>query len=129
VSSISISGSSAIVYGTNSGTANISICQNGGQCATLYVTVSAPTTPTTPVTPIITPVQTSYIFTRNLKYNDKGEDVLQLQKILVKLGYLTATPNGRYGPATISGVKKLQAAHNIKQLGIVGPATKDLNSL
>ena len=66
---------------------------------------------------------TSYVFTRNLKYNDKGADVLELQKILVQLGYLTATPNGRYGPATVTAVKKLQTAHKIRQLGNVGPAT------
>lgn len=65
-----------------------------------------------------------YVFIRTLKYDDKGKDVLELQKILVKLGFLTATPTGHYGAATVTAVKKLQAAHNIRQLGNVGPATE-----
>ena len=127
VATVTISGSSVTVTANSAGNSNISICQNGGLCATLYVTVGSnifPTSTPTP-TPEPTPSQnsTSYVFTKNLKYNDKGADVLALQKILVKLGYLTSTPTGHYGPATVTAVKKLQAAHKIKQLGSVGPAT------
>ena len=41
-------------------------------------------------------------------------------------GFLSATPSGRYGPATVIAVKKFQNAHGIKQLGNVGPATKNI---
>ncbi|MCX6721687.1 MAG: peptidoglycan-binding domain-containing protein [Candidatus Staskawiczbacteria bacterium] len=40
VASVLINGNAATVTASNTGTANISMCQNGGQCATLYVTVS-----------------------------------------------------------------------------------------
>jgi peptidoglycan hydrolase-like protein with peptidoglycan-binding domain len=65
----------------------------------------------------------AYVFSRNLAYNDKGADVLQLQKILVAQGFLTATPTGHYGPATLTAVKKFQKANNIRQTGNVGPVT------
>ena len=130
VASASINGSLITVMASNVGNSSISICQNGGQCATLYVAVTqnsvATPTPTPAPTPTPTPESISYIFTKNLKYNDKGADVLALQKILVKLGFLTTTPNGHYGPATVTAVKKLQAAHKIRQLGSFGPATMAL---
>jgi peptidoglycan hydrolase-like protein with peptidoglycan-binding domain len=50
--------------------------------------------------------------------------VLRLQNILAKLGYLAATPNGNYGPATIEAVIKFQQAKGLAQLGVVGPATR-----
>jgi hypothetical protein len=42
VATVTINGSSAVVNGLAAGTADISICQNGGQCAVLRITVSAP---------------------------------------------------------------------------------------
>ena len=106
---------------SSAGVSSVSICQSGGQCVTLNITVTQGTAVTS-----ISQTATSYIFTKNLKYNDKGADVLALQKILVKLGFLTTTPNGHYGPATVTAVKKLQAAHKIRQLGSFGPATMAL---
>ena len=125
VATISISGNSATITGSNAGSSNISICQNGGQCATLYITVSAPTTITTPV---VTPVVTTPVITflRYLGFGDKGDDVLKLQQVLVKLGFLTATPNGHFGAATKTAVKKFQKAHSINQTGNMGPSTKNL---
>lgn len=75
-------------------------------------------------------VSSSYIFTMNLKQGSENDDVLELQKILKKLGYLTVEPNGYFGPSTVAAVKKFQAAHGLDQLGIVGPGTRlELNSL
>ena len=67
----------------------------------------------------------SYVFTRYLGYGDTGDDVSTLQKYLLQQGFFSATPNGRYGPATKSAVQKFQQAHGIKQTGNVGPSTKD----
>jgi len=52
VAAVLISGSSAVVSALSAGNTNVSICQNGGQCAVLSVTVVAvqTTTPTTPTT-------------------------------------------------------------------------------
>lgn len=50
--------------------------------------------------------------------------IRQLQKYLVQEGYLTATPNGRVGPATLSAIKKFQVANAISGTGTVGPLTR-----
>lgn len=65
-----------------------------------------------------------YVFSANLNPGAKGAAVLELQKRLKTDGYLTATPNGVYGPATTAAVKKYQKAKGISQLGNVGPATR-----
>ena len=41
---------------------------------------------------------------RNLNVGDSGEEVMNLQRRLVELGYANGTPNGEYGQATISAV-------------------------
>ncbi len=61
--------------------------------------------------------------TRYLGPTDRGPDVLNLQQLLVKLGFLTAIPNGYYGQATTQAVKLFQKSKNIRQTGNVGPAT------
>lgn len=47
-----------------------------------------------------------------------------LQKYLAGSGYLTATPNGRFGPATLSAVKAFQSSRGISSTGRVGPQTR-----
>ena len=49
--SVSISGNSAIIFGITVGSANVTICQTGGQCNTLYITVNNSTTSTVASTP------------------------------------------------------------------------------
>lgn len=69
-------------------------------------------------------------FTTYLKPGSSGDEVLHLQQLLSQLGFLSATPNGTYGPATLAAVIKFQAAHSLDQLGVVGPATRAaLNAL
>ena len=55
-----------------------------------------------------------------LKRGSRGEDVKQVQKYLFEKTYLKATPNGNYGPATVSAVKKYQSNNNLIITGIVG---------
>jgi hypothetical protein len=119
VASIMINGNSANVTANTAGTTNISICQNSGQCAVLYITVSSPTTNTPVVTPVV-----YFSLLRYLGPGDDGDDVLDLQKALAKLGLLSATPNGHYGPATTAAVQAFQAQNGISQTGNVGPLTK-----
>jgi len=118
VATVNISGTSVSVSAYAVGSTQIAICQNGGQCSTLYVTVSSQTQ-TQP-----TETQTYFSLSRYLGPGDKGEDVLQLQKALAKLGLLSATPNGYYGLATAAAVKSFQSQKSIKQTGNVGVATK-----
>lgn len=119
VATISITGTSVLVTGGAVGSTQIAICQNGGQCSTLYVTVVNSTQTQQP-----TQTQTYFSLTRYLGPGDQGDDVLQLQNALVKLGLLTATPNGYYGPATTAAVKAYQSQKGIRQTGNVGISTK-----
>lgn len=64
------------------------------------------------------------IFTQDLKPGSTGAEVLALQKLLTKKKYLTATPNGNFGPATTAALKKFQKANKILALGTVGPSTR-----
>lgn len=117
-------------------TANTAATSTGGsttaslqaQLAALQAQLSgAQTGQTAPATPA---VSSSYIFTMNLKQGSENDEVMELQKILKKLGYLTVAPNGYFGPSTVAAVKKFQAAHGLDQLGSVGPGTRlELNSL
>ena len=101
--------------------------------------------PTTPVAPAVNPSASDlatqlaalqnqlamaqgtsgrYVFTKALDIGASGDEVLELQKRLKSEGYLTATPNGNYGPATQAAVKAYQRAHGLSPLGIVGPGTR-----
>jgi len=55
---------------------------------------------------------------RDLSAGDSGEEVLNLQRRLVELGYADGTPNGKYGPATISAVMFYQQCNGLEQDGI-----------
>ena len=63
----------------------------------------------------------------NLHYgsHDMGTvvDVYMLQDFLNTNGYLTATPNGFFGKATLKAVKAFQAAASLMPTGYVGPLT------
>jgi hypothetical protein len=65
-----------------------------------------------------------YVFTKVLSLGSSGTEVLELQKRLKSEGYLSATPNGNFGPATQSAVKAYQRAQGLSPLGNVGPATR-----
>lgn len=60
---------------------------------------------------------------RGLK-NDS--QVMFLQTFLVQKGFLTATPDGNFGPLTEAAVKKFQTANGVAPLGMVGPQTRAL---
>lgn len=89
---------------------------------------STPVTPTatpTPVTPTPTPTQVAYY--RPLALSDPmltGNDVLQLQKRLVQLGYTQiGIPDGIFGPKTDQAVRQYQQDNGLVIDGIVGPLT------
>jgi hypothetical protein len=129
--SVVISGSAVIVSALNSGNANATICQNGGQCAILFVSVTGSGNQSNPSSEnpatVAPPVQpTVYKLPRYLGYGDNGDDVLKLQQFLVQKGLMTATPNGHFGPATHAAVQAFQKLNNISQTGNVGPLTKSV---
>ena len=54
----------------------------------------------------------------DLAPGDSGDAVLALQRRLVELGYADGTPNGKYGPATISAVSFYQQCNGLEQDGL-----------
>ncbi len=65
-------------------------------------------------------------FTNTLNRGTESPEVLALQTRLATLGFLTATPNGFFGPATEAAVRAFQTANNLPPVGIVGPLTRAL---
>lgn len=58
-----------------------------------------------------------------LKEGDENTAVADLQKNLIKLGYLNTKATGFYGPATSAAVKKLQKKYSYQTDGIAGSST------
>ena len=79
---------------------------------------------------------TSSTFTRNLRLNDQGPDVLALQQFLNTHGYPVAAtgPGSRgeettfFGPATYRALASYQAANDLPATGYFGPMTRALMS-
>lgn len=72
------------------------------------------------------------IFTSTLSYGSSGAEVLALQQLLLRHGFFPSdnVPNGRFGPTTVSSVKRFQTAQGISAIGVVGPKTREaLNQL
>jgi hypothetical protein len=68
----------------------------------------------------------AYNFTQNLTVGAEGQDVTELQKILIAEGDLAiSAPTGYFGPLTKAAVVKYQTAHHISPTsGYVGPLTR-----
>ena len=68
----------------------------------------------------MTSKSTAYTFTTRISLGSKGNEVIELQKILISQGYLKGTPDGVYGRGTLLAVKAFQIAHNLTPDGIIG---------
>ena len=70
----------------------------------------------------------SPVFNKNLSRGSKGEDVSNLQRLLAqdKTVYPEGLVTGVFGPMTEKAVKKFQAKYGLPQVGIVGPATREI---
>lgn len=73
----------------------------------------------------------AYNFASNLTVGSTGDDVTQLQAILIAEGDLAiAAPTGYFGPLTKAAVVKYQTAHGVSpQSGYVGPLTRGVLNL
>ena len=65
-------------------------------------------------------VDTNY---RELRFGDKGEDVLVLQRQLQQLGYFTANPTGTFGRITQEAVRSFQQINGLSVNGIADSQT------
>lgn len=73
----------------------------------------------------------SVTFTRTLKIGATGDDVLQLQKILISKGFLSdKSPLGYFGGQTQKALKEFQKSNGLDSVGFAGPSTRNmLNTL
>lgn len=62
--------------------------------------------------------------TKNITRGEESSFVLSLQNFLAGKGFLKATPNGYFGPATFAAVKAYQKSVSLSQVGNVGPGTR-----
>jgi N-acetylmuramoyl-L-alanine amidase len=58
-----------------------------------------------------------------LQKEDRGEQVVELQKKLISLGYLHTNATGYYGPLTEEAVRNLQQEFQLLHDGVAGPQT------
>lgn len=72
----------------------------------------------------ITCVDLSYDLYQGLSDSFTDKSISNLQSYLSKLGYIKVSPNGYFGPSTLSAVKNYQLNNNISNTGRVGPATR-----
>jgi uncharacterized protein (TIGR02594 family) len=59
-----------------------------------------------------------------IRLDDRGSNVIQLQKALNFLGYNCGDPDGHFGPKTESALKLLQANLQLNVDGVYGPKTR-----
>lgn len=61
----------------------------------------------------------------SIQKGDSGNSVVEIQKQLLALGYLTFSVDGEFGPGTEQAVKDFQSVHHLKSTGIVNKETYD----
>jgi hypothetical protein len=88
--------------------------------------VTAPTTPSTSSGSSAPATSAIFKFTTTLKLGSSGTAVSQLQEKLKALGFYKGKIDGGYGLTTEKAVKAFQKAHQLSQVGSVGPQTRAL---
>ncbi len=69
------------------------------------------------------------IVANTLTYGDESDVVLAAQNRLYELGYLTSTPDGKFGSGTVTAIKEFQSRNDLIVDGYLGPGTRQvLNS-
>ncbi len=113
------------VLGASTSTVTTATTTNGTGSATstpgLVVTVST----STPSTGGQVLGATAFAFTRNLGFGARGDDVLELQKILIAGGHMTIdAPTKYFGPLTRAALKLWQTKNGIPSTGFFGTLSR-----
>ncbi|MHC1786117.1 MAG: peptidoglycan-binding protein [Christensenellales bacterium] len=84
----------------------------------------------TPITPFPsvspTPAVTAVPTFRPIKFEDVGQDVIDIQTRLRDLGYFTDLIDGKFGYRTYKAVRAFQTANGLTSDGVIGPLTYDI---
>ncbi|MEK9180782.1 MAG: peptidoglycan-binding domain-containing protein [Patescibacteria group bacterium] len=67
---------------------------------------------------------TTYVFTKNLQYGSRGEEVTQLQLALTRAGVYSGPVTGYFGSLTRQAVRAYQTSKGITPVGTAGPLTR-----
>ena len=57
-------------------------------------------------------------------YGQESDEIKKYQKRLQALGYLTTTPDGKYGNDTVAAIKLFQSRNGLSSDGYLGPSTR-----
>ena len=57
-------------------------------------------------------------------YGQESDEIKKYQNRLKELGYLTTTPDGKYGNDTVAAIKLFQARNGLSSDGYLGPSTR-----
>lgn len=90
----------------------------GARCPIVAPTAPVPSAPAAPTAPA------TASFTRDLQYGMDGSDVMALQSILIKKGYMKVAANGHFGPMTRAAVVAWQKAVALPSTGYFGPLSR-----
>jgi hypothetical protein len=95
IASASISGNTLVITGILTGSSNVTVCQTGSQCNTVYITVSNPVTTTT--------VSTAITFDKTYGVVNVGENVnVNVFGGLTNANYISANTNAEAASATLA---------------------------
>ncbi len=84
---------------------------------------NAPTTPATNVNGQVLGVAATNIVS-DLRPGRRGEEVSNLQKMLINQGFMSGTPTGFFGVVTRAAVAKWQAKNGLPATGFFGPLSR-----
>lgn len=80
--------------------------------------------------PTPAPASSTFVFSKTLEFGMRGEEVRQLQLVLIGEELLASEATGYFGTLTREAVIQFQKARSIDPIGMVGPKTRAaLNSL
>ncbi|MFA6392970.1 MAG: immunoglobulin-like domain-containing protein [Candidatus Paceibacterota bacterium] len=109
--------------------AGLNVVHGGGGSYIRPVVTLAPIVALAPVvtpTPLIGKVlgAEKFNFTKLMKNGSKGNEIIELQKLLTSLGYNCGIADGKFGPKTKGAVIKFQKANKLVGDGIIGAKTR-----
>lgn len=112
----SISGNTLMINGQVVGTGTLTVCQSGGSCLPIRLSVSPSMQ--------LTGTGGGHLFMSNLGVGASGQDVIELQTRLKEMGYFHANITGYFGGQTKAAVQRFQRDNGISATGFVGVQTR-----